>query len=136
MMLIGHGCSCNKAQSALRKQNNSTSNGQNPQSVNHVTIFSGTNQDSELSPSALPTTPPRILPLQPSIHLITIQDPPVYQVVQTLSISPPVITIPVSAAAATSAYILCEFLELVLFNVMFSVVGPFIGSYRAVTEPH
>lgn len=88
-----------------------------------MTILSGTNKESEPSPSDLPTTPTRLLPLQPSIHLITIQDPPVYQMIQTLSISPPVITIPVSAAAAASAYILCEFLvELVLFNAVFSVV--------------
>lgn len=72
------------------------------------TVFSGTESKSEPSPSDLPTTPCRTLPMQPSIHLIAIRDPPVYQLIQTLSISPPVISIPVTTAATTPAYIFCE----------------------------
>lgn len=72
-----------------------------------MTFLSGTNQELKPSPSDLATTPPRVLQLHPSIQLITIPDPLGYQVVQTLSMSPPLITIPVApAAATTSAYIL------------------------------
>ncbi|XP_065820720.1 MHC class II transactivator isoform X1 [Labrus bergylta] len=51
------------------------------------------------------TTPQRVLHLQPSIRFITIPEAPRYHVVQTLSLSPPVIGLPISNTAATPTYV-------------------------------
>ncbi|XP_011602128.2 MHC class II transactivator isoform X1 [Takifugu rubripes] len=60
-----------------------------------------TDQELELGLSDCLTTPPRVLQLHPPMHLITIPDPPLYQVVHALSISSPVITIPCSPLTST-----------------------------------
>ncbi|XP_042360913.1 MHC class II transactivator isoform X2 [Plectropomus leopardus] len=54
----------------------------------------------------VPTTPPKILHLHPSIQFITIPDTPAYQVVQTVRLPPSVIGLPLPNTAATPTYIL------------------------------
>ncbi|XP_078017306.1 uncharacterized protein ciita isoform X2 [Epinephelus lanceolatus] len=74
-----------------------------------LTVTQDADTGSELSSpetAAPPSTPPRILHLHPSIQFITIPDNPGYQVVQTLSLSPPVITLPLPNTAAAPTYIL------------------------------
>ncbi|KAM7372233.1 hypothetical protein PAMP_009414 [Pampus punctatissimus] len=72
------------------------------------TITQGSDTGVEPSPAEiadLTTTPQRILHFHPSIQFITIPETPRYQVVQTLSLSPPVIRLPLPNAAATPTYI-------------------------------
>ncbi|XP_044188122.1 MHC class II transactivator isoform X1 [Thunnus albacares] len=72
------------------------------------TVTQGSDTGSEPSPAetaGLSTPSPRILHLHPSIQFITIPDTPGYQVVQTLSLSPPVIRLPLPNTAATPTYI-------------------------------
>ncbi|KAM7386585.1 hypothetical protein PAMA_009274 [Pampus argenteus] len=72
------------------------------------TITQGSDPGAEPSPAEmadLTTTPPKILHFHPSIQFITIPETPRYQVVQTLSLSPPVIRLPLPNAAATPTYI-------------------------------
>lgn len=66
---------------------------------------------SELSSAetaGLSTPLRRILHLHPSIQFITIPETQGYQVFQTLSLSPPVIRLPLPNTAATPTYILGE----------------------------
>ncbi|XP_074553001.1 MHC class II transactivator [Halichoeres trimaculatus] len=72
-------------------------------------VSKGTDTGSEPSPAeitSIPTSPPRILHLHPSIQFITIPEAPRYHVVQTLSISPPVLGLPLPNTAAAPTYIL------------------------------
>ncbi|XP_029292596.1 MHC class II transactivator isoform X2 [Cottoperca gobio] len=70
-----------------------------------VTQGTGIEPSSEET-AGLSSTPPRILHFHPSIQFITIPDTPACQVVQTLSLSPPVIRLPLPNTAATRTYIL------------------------------
>ncbi|KAK5856540.1 hypothetical protein PBY51_008127 [Eleginops maclovinus] len=62
-------------------------------------------ESSSADTAGLSTTPPTILHLHPSIQFITIPEAPSCQVVQTLRLSPSVITFPIPNTAATPTYI-------------------------------
>ncbi|XP_031718117.1 MHC class II transactivator isoform X2 [Anarrhichthys ocellatus] len=61
---------------------------------------------SSAETASLSTTPPRILHLHPSIQFVPIPDTPACQVVRTLRLSHPLITLPLPNTAATPTYIL------------------------------
>lgn len=65
-------------------------------------------EESPADLADLSTTPPRLLQFHPSIQFITIPDTPVYPIMQTLRLSPPVIGLPIPNPAATPTYILGE----------------------------
>lgn len=71
--------------------------------------FPGSDEHSEPSPAdmaELSATPPRILQFHHPIQFIAIPDTPGYPIVQTLSISPSVIGLPIPNAAAPPTFIL------------------------------
>lgn len=71
--------------------------------------FPGSDAHSEPSPAdvaELSATPPRILQFHHPIQFIAIPDTPGYPIVQTLSISPSVIGLPIPNAAAPPTFIL------------------------------
>ncbi|XP_041673297.1 MHC class II transactivator isoform X2 [Cheilinus undulatus] len=73
------------------------------------TVTKGTDTGSEPTSAeitATPTTPPRIVRLHPSFQFITIPEAPGYHVVQTLSLSPPVLGLPLPNTATSPTYIL------------------------------
>lgn len=71
--------------------------------------FPDSDAHSEPSPAdmaELSATPPRILQFHHPIQFIAIPDTPGYPIVQTLSISPSVIGLPIPNAAAPPTFIL------------------------------
>ncbi|XP_070704749.1 MHC class II transactivator [Pempheris klunzingeri] len=79
---------------------------QPPQSTEENTSSSPKKRKKPVETEGLSITPPRIVHLHPSIQFITIPDNPQYQLIQTVRLSPPVITLPLPNTAATPTYIL------------------------------